>query len=533
MRTLPPVHTPRKLRTLALVVVLGGATVANLFPAGAHAETTVTAAAAVSPNSHLSFSMPSAASLRGTSKLVFAHYWPALPISIDNKDAASDYYAKHYLVPEGATAAYGGKLRERPMVRPVSSNTGTTSIGQGNLCGSNKNAPVPNWRIDDMKTTVRQAISAGLDGFTLDMMQMPGDPDYNNCIGVYTMLTAAQQVDPGFKIALMPDMSGSFADKTADQLAAYVADLGKYPSAYHLADGRLVVAPFYPEKKHDAAWWQSWISLMKTKYNTSVAFVPTFLNFSANIDSFSSISYGYSYWGTRSPAELTTARRAYAAKAHALGKIFMQPVALQDLRPSQGNYFESNNSESLRDTWNLAISSNAEWVQIPTWNDYTEEANVAPSTSIGWSPLDISAYYLNAFKNNGKAPTISKDVLYLSHRVQPYGAKPSGQTSLMTLRSNSSPARDTVETLTFLTAAATVSVTVGSTTSTYTAPAGVYAHTVPLATGKVSAKVVRSGTTTASVSSPFSVTSTPVYQNLQYHFVSSARSGGLGVIDDY
>ncbi|MGI3785078.1 MAG: glycoside hydrolase family 71 protein [Janthinobacterium lividum] len=481
----------------------------------------------------MAFPMPSASSLRQASKLVFAHYMPALPISIDNQPSGSDYYARHYLAPEGATAAYGGSFRERPLPRPVSADTGTTNVGRGNQCGSNMNGPVASWRIDDMATTVRQAISAGLDGFTVDMMQMPGQTDYNNCVGVYAMLTAAHQVDPDFKIALMPDMSGSFANKSADELADYVSDLGKYPSAYHLADGRLVVAPYYPEKTHDAAWWKSWISLMETKYGTRVAFVPTFLNYSKNIDNFASISYGFSYWGTRSPAEIDATRRGYAAKAHALGKIFMEPVALQDLRPSQGNYFESNNSESLRETWKLAIENNADWVQIPTWNDYGEQSDVGPSTSIGWSALDISAYYLLAFKNKGDAPTVTKDVLYVSHRVQPYAAKPTDQTGLMTLRSYSSPARDTVEVLSFLKSEARISVTVGTRTTTYDAPAGRYDRTVPLGAGTVSAKAVRDGATAVSVTSPFTVTSTPKSQNLQYHFASSARSGGLGSYDDY
>lgn len=530
---MPPItRTLFRLGSLALAASLGSATVINLMPVSAAAQAPA-AVTAVTPNDHLAFPMPSTSSLRQTNKLVFAHYWPALPISIDNQPSASDYYARHYLIPEGTTAAYGGRLRERPLPRPVSSNTGTTDVGRGNQCGSNRNGPVANWRIDDMETTVRQAISSGLDGFTLDMMQMPGQPDYNNCIGVYTMLTAAHQVDPDFKIALMPDMSGSFADKSADELASYVADLGKYPSAYHLADGRLVVAPFYPEKKHDPAWWQSWMSLMESKYDTKVAFIPTFLNYPNNIDRFASISYGFSYWGTRSPAEIDSTRRAYASKAHALGKIFMQPVALQDLRPSQGNYFESNNSESLRETWKLAIDGDADWVQIPTWNDYGEETNVAPSTSIGWSALDISAYYLLAFKRNGDAPTVTKDVLYVSHHVQPTAAMPTSQTSLMTLRSYSSPARDTVEVLSFLKDAASVSVTVGSRTTTYEAPAGRSSRTVPLGTGTVSATAVRDGSTAASVTSPFTVTSTPRYQNLQYHFVSSARSGGLGTSDDY
>jgi hypothetical protein len=59
--------------------------------------------------------------------------------------------------------------------------------------------------------------------------------------------------------------------------------------------------------------------------------------------------------------------------AHDRGKIWMQPVSVQDARPSQAIYDEANNSENLRVTWNAAIKG-ADWVQIPTWNDYSENA---------------------------------------------------------------------------------------------------------------------------------------------------------------
>jgi hypothetical protein len=137
--------------------------------------------------------------------------------------------------------------------------------------------------------------------------------------------------------------------------------------------------------------------------------------------------------------------------------------------------------------------------------------------------LDISSYYLTWFKQ-GSAPPVIRDVLYLSHRIQPYAAIPTGgQTSLMKLRTGSTPARDTIEVLSFLTAPGMINVKVGSNTYSYSAPAGIYAKTYPLATGQVSATLERTAGAGPSVISPFPVVSAPPIQDLTYYYSTSGR----------
>jgi hypothetical protein len=58
--------------------------------------------------------------LRNSSKKVFAHYFAPFPISIDNKNASSDYYTENYLSPFGEKSKFfygGGFLRCRPSPR--------------------------------------------------------------------------------------------------------------------------------------------------------------------------------------------------------------------------------------------------------------------------------------------------------------------------------------------------------------------------------------------------------------------------------
>jgi hypothetical protein len=208
--------------------------------------------------------------------------------------------------------------------------------------------------------------------------------------------------------------------------------------------------------------------------------------------------------------------------AHGRGKIWMQPVSVQDERPRSAVYDEAGNSENLRVTWAAALAG-ADWVQIPTWNDYSEGAELAPSTNTGYGPLDISSYYLVAFKA-GSAPKIVRDVLYLSHRVQQAGAKVTMETSPMKLRAGSTPSRDTVEVLSFLTDDATIELTLGDQKQTFAATKGVFSKIYPLAAGMISVKATRAGKTVASVASPYPVVFGDVaIQDEGYRFVSSGR----------
>ncbi|MEU9830368.1 endo-1,3-alpha-glucanase family glycosylhydrolase [Streptosporangium sp. NPDC048047] len=445
----------------------------------------------------LPFTLPGTAQLRASGRKVFAHYFPPYPISLDDQDPASDYYARNYLKPDGESgkhSAYGGLLRDRP-------------LGRAPLSGD--------WALADFKTEVRQAVAAGLDGFTVDILSVTSA----QWTRVRKLVAAAEAVDPGFKIVLMPDMNG-LASVDAATLATALADLAASKSVYRLGDGRLVVAPFKAEGR-TAAWWSDWMRTMETQHGIKVALVPCFLDFNKYRDAFGPISYGFSNWGNRNPAA-NSALTANIDRAHGMGKIWMQPVSVQDERPNQGIYDEAGNTENLRATWKGAIDGKAEWVQLTTWNDYSENTQFAPSRNAGPTYLDISAYYLTCHKLG--CPTITKDVAYLTHRVQPYAAQPSyPQTKIMKLRGGGTPSRDTVEVLTMLRDAGKVSVTVGGATQTYDAPAGVSARTFALKPGTVSASVTRNGASVAAVTSPYEVTAAPYVQDLHYRAVSSGR----------
>jgi hypothetical protein len=261
---------------------------------------------------------------------------------------------------------------------------------------------------------------------------------------------------------------------------------------------------------------------MQTRHQIGIALLPCFLDYGRSVEAFASISYGFSNWGNRNPAA-NAHLATYINDAHARGKLWMQPVSAQDVRPSHGIYDEANNSENLRVTWESAIAG-ADWVQVISWNDYSEGTEISPSTHIGWGLLDIGSYYLTRFKT-GRWPLIDRDVIHLSHRVQFAAAEPTGgQTLRMELRMGSSPSRDRVEVLAFLKAPATIEVRTGNITQMYPAGPNMSVWSTELQLGANAAIVRRSGYVVASVYSSYVVEANPAVQDLQYHFSSSASN---------
>lgn len=453
------------------------------------------------PAGALPFDMPKPAALRSGAaggKLVFAHYFTPYPLSLDNADAENDYYTRNYLNPDGESGkhgTYGGLLRDRPL--PVAPKSG-------------------DWEYANLQQEVRTARAAGLDGFTLDLLSLSG----RNWDRANLLMAAAHSVDPAFKIMLMPDMTSLKTDDPA-VLADALAALAGHAAAHRLPDGRLVVSPFKAEAK-SAAWWSELLGLLESRHGIRTAFVPLFLDFRAHGEAFAPISHGFSEWGSRSYVGQESTTRD-VQRAHALGKIWMQPVSVQDARPNQGVYDEAGNTATLRSTWTRAIEDGADWVQLTTWNDYSESTQFAPSLHNGHTYLDLSSYYLTRFKT-GSWPKIVRDTLYLTARTQFAGADPTGdQSLLMSLRKGSAATRDTVEVLSFLAEPAVVRTAVGSAKDTHEAPAGVHSELLPLKTGTSSAQVVRGAAAGARVELPFPVDRAVEVQDLQYYGATSGR----------
>lgn len=502
------VRSAATLLLTALLIVAGCSSIPRETEAGLDGATAVGSSGA-SADSTLSFDAPEVA--HGGPKKVFAHYFPPYPVSFDNREPSSDYYATEYLNPQGEGGKFtdvGGFFRDRPIPREPRTEA--------------------DWVDADLRDEVRQALSAGIDGFTVDILAPVETGNFTFASRPAALLSAAAAVDPDFSVMLMPDMSGALAELSPVELADEMATLAVYPSVYRLDDGRLVVSPFLGEAK-TAQWWREFSDAMLTRHGRTVALVPVFVNSNVDLASYADVSYGMSAWGARNPAfnpVVDTGPQSplgQAAIAHELGKIWMAPVSVQDVRPSQSIYDEAMGTSTLRTMWQNAIDSDSEWVQLVTWNDYSEATSFAPSVRHGWSFLDISEYWVWWFKRGEPLPIV-RDAVYLTHRTQLVSAASSlPVASPMVLRTGSTPAMDEVEALVFSTSAADVTVTTSAGDTTCSVPAGVGICRAAAAPGSVSAVLTRDGERATGIDSPFVIENSPTVPSLDYVSVSSRR----------
>lgn len=490
-------------------------------------------------NPELPFELePLRAQMAASARKCFAHYFYTFPLAPANGE---DWYKTHWLPTGGVLGGtgakmsateltYGGELRDRPLPIPALNRAA-------------------GFEVADKVVEVKQARRAALDGFMPDVLQV-GAGKQRWTQHVELMDAIAQVNDPTFKLVPMVD---SLASASSDQtlLADHMDITFNHASSFNLADGSKVLAVYAPERApaNTSTWgptgWSNVLTRLRTTHGHKVNFLPCFLESwtGANTaQAFQSISWMMSRWGDRDPnasGANTVNNRLAPQTAHSggwansliapSGVKWMHPVSVGDSRPNQSNFYENLGWKQLQQSWLAAIDGAADWVQIPTWSDYAEHAHIGVSANHGWALLDVSAYFMARWKL-GYYPSIVRDALYLQHRIHPTTGTTftgSGQTKFMTIRANTTPLANVVSVAAFLTAPATINVTVGGVTTTPAtanpAPAGFSIHEVPLRVGSVRAEAVRSGSAVSAVVSPYAVSATQVTDDYNYRAVSSLR----------
>jgi hypothetical protein len=444
----------------------------------------------------LPFAMPDQASLRAEKPKVFAHYFTQFPRSFDNQPAAEDYYSLGYLVPEGENGKFrgqGGFLRQRPQHR-------SPQVGL-------------KWQEADCLWEVATAAASGIDGFCLNLLD--SDRAGAHWRRSLAIIAAAESV-PGFSIVLMPDVTSSFKDPA--EVVAAMVELSKSPAIYRMPDGRVVVAPYCPQI-HPDAWWQEVTSGCAAQ-GLRIALFPVLQSIEKHFDRFAKQSVGMSEWGLRTVATATD-RPPFAQQCHERGLLWMEPICPQDMRAKDLFLFEAANTRLFRGMWMRAIEKQADWVQLITWNDYSEASEIAPSSGTDWLFMDLTAWFSVRFKT-GAWPKIIRDSGWLVHRTQRSELKPTAQTKPFFFRD--AAAVDEVEAVLWLTAPADVMLTSGDQTRTQRMPAGLASLTVPLRLGTPTVRVTRSGALVLAGESRWPVVAAAPYQDLLYRATSVTGS---------
>ncbi|HEX3912512.1 MAG TPA: glycoside hydrolase family 71 protein [Steroidobacteraceae bacterium] len=438
------------------------------------------------PGACLAFSMPDSSALFKAQKKVFAHYFYPFPLSVDNKSADADYYNIQYLNPageKGKSAALGGYLRQRPL--PVKPNAAT------------------DWKLQNVKIEVQMAIARGITGFAIDVLSGKEAADQNSHLNM--LLKAAKAVDARFKIVVMPDISALKSDAAA--VLQIISTVAASDAAYRLDDGRLVVSAFNAGL-NPPAWWKGVFDRLSA-HGIKVAFVPTFLGWNARAASFAGLSHGFSDWGTATATNSENMKKDPALAHEGFGKIYMMPVDPQQYRPKNSIFWEAGNSAAYRNAWMSAIDGGADWVQLVTWSDFSESSEVEPytdatlRTDIGTGFYDMTGYYATWFLL-GAQPQITHDVLYYFYRREPTNAASPAQTA-PNKSAGGAPPENAIELVSFLTAPATVKITIGGHSFTQDATAGISSFKVPSAPGYPQFTLSRHGTDLFSFQGPLQI----------------------------
>ncbi len=474
------------------------------------------------------------AALRSSEKKVFAHYFGPYPRSWSNEAMSTQAYENYYNNPNYTTNGdepMGGMFRDRPLTRPQLSG---------------------DWLYQDSQWDIEQAMAGGIDGWVCDLLGTSG----SNHDRYMKMVEVAHDLDNGFKVIPMIDMNGNTRASSpavaADAVRKYflTGGLGSAPrkGAWRLSDGRYVVSAFKGEGPNpidvdsQAQWIQDLFSELSTTWGVQVAYMPCYLNWNYSSNAaFTPLQWGSGSWGYGADPAAINAASNQTAAAKARGEKSFMPICSQDIRYGNGGpkFDEALNTGAQRAAWTKAINEDTDFVQLVTYNDFSETP-IAPSAANGWCILDIGSYFITRWKT-GQYPAITRDVLYLSHRSQTLDATTTGPQSLFDVqapRGSTSTVRDHVEVLSFLKAPATITVNTGSGTQNYNAPAGMYvwsAQCAPCAPNVIAASAVRSGVTVTSVTSPVGHRTSDVSTDRGYYRFGSIRgtAGQFDVLGNY
>jgi hypothetical protein len=444
----------------------------------------------VTPTPWLPFDLIERESLITMDRKIWAHAFVTYPIGGDGRANNQSSFPGGWWadrMPGGTqNPTYGGELRDRmldPFTRPRTE---------------------PNWWILDRAQEVVWARNTGMDGFTVDWLNLNDGSGDNRTGQVREYAEAVRYlgVQDDFKLILMPDGTTSICD--GGNYAAFVAKtidlLTTYPDVFYRdGAGRWVISPYYPEGAPNSkpgttritntdpvathTFWQNYkADLAAAGFNVALwmCYVRTWHSSATAAPATADLSVIVGRWGDRDPnttGNSTNSNRGAAYYARAVyGRGWLAPCSNQDNRCNTSESpkaWEAGNTEQWRKSWYSAITPDstycADMVQIPTWSDFREHAHIAPSLHHGFLWCDLTSYFGQAYKTatvdefgavTVHWPPILRDGLYLTHRkhrtdidLRPVaaGGDITGTQTQFMVQVGGTPWRNNIEVVAFLT----------------------------------------------------------------------------------
>jgi formylglycine-generating enzyme required for sulfatase activity len=359
------------------------------------------------------------------------------------------------------------------------------------------------------KQEIELAQRHGIDGFAMNCGEWGKIDPKTGAVtkdayieNVENMYEAAKELGTGFKLFISVDMAIPIGDLPV-RMGDMVKRFYNHPNQFRY-EGKAVISGWAGRPEAYAE------SIQKIKADGyDICFVPfVFTPKSAlanSPESFLRLMDGQShldglfYFAASDNIADTIAQNAMGRRMmQYLGKLYMAGIC------------PAYNSSSLRDfrgaegygaIWEGIIQDDADWVEITTWNDYSEDSNLM---AYRWkdglskelydrdeSLLDVTAYY-SAWYKSGTQPKITQDKLYYTYRNRSKWLRKSwdqgtGQWVDHAISNPYDQAHDDVcdfvYATTFLTAPADLTIRIGETQKAFAMPAGIGHALLPMSPG--------------------------------------------------
>jgi len=366
---------------------------------------------------------------------------------------------------------------------------------------------------------IQDAQAAGIDGFALDLGDYddPAQPYYNTNVAL--IYNAAEQLGTGFKLFFSVELTNTAS--IVDLISTYAR---RSNSFYY--NGKLVVSTF---GQNSTDWSNSVFSPLQTE-GISVFFIPFFWpnpvtelpNYSDAVNilnTYSNLLNGLFFFGAAGlPAQLSACNSNYTLAVHQAGKIFMAGFTPHYWgcyqRTAGRRYYEYDGGEGTVSQWQSIIANQPDWVEIVTWNDFSESTYSSPlanpglyeaqtSAPVRYSHagfIELSKRYIAWFKT-GQQPAITNDSLFYFYRTH--------STNLVASNTNDIPVTwffgdlaDAIYNTVFLTAPAQLEIASGTNLFTNALPAGLQQIRTPFAPGPQTFTLKRNGAVVITTNGP-------------------------------
>ena len=381
-----------------------------------------------------------------------------------------------------------------------------------------------NGTVEGYKKDIQDAQNLGIDGFALNC----GSWDSSYKLHVAHLFQAAAELGTNFKVFFSVDRCCNITDNQVEDMIQTYANSPNYfkfntrpfLSAWGGGGSFKNVVNDLKRKGHNLYFVPFLYSKGLGNYDVEIPDYNTVLeNYT---DVWKNYIDGYFYFGAVG-IPVRNNRGSDIDVAESIAKVthdnkitfmsFVSPEYWGDKQGGSGRrYYEYNGGEGLISEWESIIKiQKPEWVELTTWNDWTEGTYFSPISNIDdYLPTlrqyhnekgfykshkgfaELSRYYIQWYKT-GMRPAIKKDEIFYFYRTQSKNidvSDPKGKVSKL-----NGEVDDEIYVTSFLTAPAELVVSSGKSTTNYKLPRGINNTRMPFSFGKQYFKVLRNGKT--------------------------------------